>query len=81
VASLRRSVTAVAGLASIYKSDNQLQKARELYLRNTELDPRNPVPQFAVGSVDLAIIADKQGDLLHLQNPGWSKRACNSEFA
>jgi hypothetical protein len=44
-------------------NSNQMQKARESYLRYSELDPQNPVPHFAVGNVDLAIVAQGNGDL------------------
>jgi len=51
--------SAIAGLASIYQNTNQFDKAREFYIKNTELDPMNPVPYYAVGSVDWIIVFNK----------------------
>ncbi|HLQ78650.1 MAG TPA: M56 family metallopeptidase, partial [Terriglobia bacterium] len=53
-----RNASAVAGLGSIYQKRNQLQKAREQYLRNIELEPQKAEPQDALGQVDLAIVGD-----------------------
>jgi len=53
------NASAVAGLASIYQNTNQFQKSREMYLKNAELDPENPTPHYAVGSVDWIIVFDK----------------------
>jgi tetratricopeptide (TPR) repeat protein len=46
-------------LASIYQNTNQFQKSREMYLKNAELDPENPIPHYAIGSVDWIIVFDK----------------------
>lgn len=54
-----KNVSAISGLASIYQNTNQFQKAREFYKRNTELDPTNKVPFYAIGSVDWIIVFDK----------------------
>jgi tetratricopeptide (TPR) repeat protein len=53
------NASAVAGLASIYQNTNQFQKSREMYLKNAELDPENPIPHYAIGSVDWIIVFDK----------------------
>lgn len=53
------NASAVAGLASIYQNTNQFDKAREYYLRNAQLDPTNPVPYYAVGSVDWIVVFNK----------------------
>lgn len=54
-----KNVSAIAGLASIYQNTNQFQKARDFYKRNTELDPTNKVPFYAIGSVNWIIVFDK----------------------
>ncbi len=53
------NVSAIAGLASIYQNTNQFQKAREFYLKNSQLDPTNPIPFYAVGSVNWIVVFDK----------------------
>jgi tetratricopeptide (TPR) repeat protein len=53
------NVTAIGGLASIYQNTNQFQKAREYYLKNAQLEPTNPTPFYAVGSVDWIMVFNK----------------------
>jgi tetratricopeptide (TPR) repeat protein len=53
------NVTAVTGLASIYQNTDQIQKAREYYLKNAQMAPDDPTPHYAVGSVDWIIVFDK----------------------
>ena len=53
------NVTATGGLASIYQNTNQFQKAREFYLKNASLEPTNPLPFYAVGSVDWIMVFNK----------------------
>jgi len=53
------NASAVAGIASIYQNTNQFQKAREFYLKGASLEPGNPTPHYAVGSVDWIIVFDK----------------------
>jgi tetratricopeptide (TPR) repeat protein len=53
------NVTAIGGLASIYQNTNQFQKAREFYLKNAELEPSNPTPFYAVGSVNWIMVFNK----------------------
>jgi len=53
------NVTAVTGLASIYQGTDQVQKAREFYLKNAQMAPDDPTPFYAVGSVDWIIVFDK----------------------
>ena len=53
------NVTAIGGLASIFQNTNQFQKAREFYLKNAELEPSNPTPFYAVGSVDWIMVFNK----------------------
>jgi tetratricopeptide (TPR) repeat protein len=54
-----KNVNAVAGLAFIYQNTLQLSKAHEAYLKETELDASNPIPFYAVASVDWLIVQNK----------------------
>lgn len=54
-----KSTSAVAGLASLYQSRLQFAKAREYYKMQTELEPTNPTPFYAIGSVAWYIVFDK----------------------
>ncbi len=53
------NVSAIAGLAYMYQNTSRVQEAREYYLKNTQLSPTDPVPFYAVGSVDWIIVYNK----------------------
>jgi tetratricopeptide (TPR) repeat protein len=53
------NVNAVAGLASIYQNTQDLQKSHEYYIKYAQLDSTNPVPYYAIGSLDWIIVYDK----------------------
>jgi Tfp pilus assembly protein PilF len=58
------NVNAIAGLASIYQNLGQedtsnLQKSHDYYLKYASLDATNPVPFYAIGSLDWLIVYDK----------------------
>lgn len=53
------NASAIAGLAYLYQNTNQLQKAREYYMRHAQVEPTNKIPFYAVGSVDWIIVFDK----------------------
>jgi tetratricopeptide (TPR) repeat protein len=58
------NVNAVAGLASIYQNLGQedtsnLRKSRDYYLKYTQLEPQNPTPYYAIGSLNWLIVFDK----------------------
>ena len=53
------NVNAIAGLASIHQNTNQFQKAHDYYMKYAQLDSSNPVPFYAIGSVDWIIVYDK----------------------
>ena len=58
------NVNAVAGLASIYQNlgstdTKNLQKAHDYYMKYAQLDSNNPVPFYAIGSLDWLIVYDK----------------------
>jgi len=50
---------AIAGLASLYQNTDQFQKAHYTYLKQTQVDATNPVPFYAIGSVNWIIVFDK----------------------
>ena len=47
-----KNTSAVAGLAGIYQGLKNLEKSREYYLKQTEIDPENAVPYYAIASTD-----------------------------
>jgi tetratricopeptide (TPR) repeat protein len=58
------SVNAIAGLASIYQSLGQtdtrnLRKAHDYYMKYAQLESNNPIPFYAIGSLDWLIVYDK----------------------
>jgi len=58
------NVNAIAGLASIYQNLGQtdtknLTKAHDYYVKYAQLDDKNPVPYYAIGSLDWLIVYDK----------------------
>jgi len=58
------NVNAIAGLASIYQNlgqedTKQLQKSHDYYMKYATLDSSNPVPFYAIGSLDWLIVYDK----------------------
>jgi len=58
------NVNAIAGLASIYQNLGQtdtrnLQKSHDFYVKYATLDSNNPVPFYAIGSLDWLIVYDK----------------------
>jgi tetratricopeptide (TPR) repeat protein len=54
-----KNSSAVAGLAGLYQGLKDLDKSREYYKKQTELDPGNAVPYYAVASTDWLRIRDK----------------------
>jgi tetratricopeptide (TPR) repeat protein len=58
-----KNVTAMAGIASIYQNNAQYDKAREAYIKNAEVDPKNHIPFYAVGSVDWIIVHNTESKL------------------
>ncbi len=58
-----KNTSAVAGLAGMYQSLHKYDKAREYYKKQTEIEPNNPVPYYAIGSTDWILVYDKQNPL------------------
>jgi len=53
------NIPAIAGLAFIYQNLLRLDKAHEYYARQTQLDASNPVPFYAVASVNWLMVSNK----------------------
>jgi tetratricopeptide (TPR) repeat protein len=58
------NVNAIAGLASMYQSlgqtdTSQFQKAHDYYMKYATLESTNPVPYYAIGSVDWIMVNKK----------------------
>jgi tetratricopeptide (TPR) repeat protein len=58
-----KNTSAIAGLAGMYQSLHKYDKAREYYKKQTEIEPDNPVPYYAIGSTDWILVYDKQNPL------------------
>ena len=54
-----KNASAVAGLAGLYQGLKDLNKSRDYYKKQTELEPNNPVPYYAIASTDWIRIRDK----------------------
>ena len=54
-----KNASAVAGLAGLYQGLKDLNKSREYYKKQTELEPENPVPYYAIASTNWLRIRDK----------------------
>jgi len=62
------NVNAIAGLASMYQNlgqtdTKQLQKSHDYYMKYAQLDSNNPIPFYAIGSLDWLIVYDKNNTL------------------
>jgi len=64
-----KNTSAVAGLAGMYQSLHKYDKAREYYKKQTEIEPDNPVPFYAIGSTDWILVYDKQNPLPEEEKP------------
>jgi len=58
-----KNTSAVAGLAGMYQNLRRFDKAKEYYKKQTEVDPDNAVPYYAIGSTDWILVSDKQNPL------------------
>jgi tetratricopeptide (TPR) repeat protein len=54
-----KNASAVAGLAGLYQGLKDLNKSKEFYRKQTELEPNNPVPYYAIASTNWLRIRDK----------------------
>lgn len=54
-----KNVSAVSGLAGLYQGLKNFDKSREYYKLQTEIDPTNAVPYYAIASTNWLVIRDR----------------------
>jgi tetratricopeptide (TPR) repeat protein len=54
-----KNANAIAGLAGLYQGLKDLNKSRDYYRKQTEIEPDNPVPYYAIASTNWLRIRDK----------------------
>jgi len=57
------NANAVAGVAGMYQNLGDYPKAVEYYKKQTQIDPENPIPYYAIGSTDWIMVYNKQNPL------------------
>jgi tetratricopeptide (TPR) repeat protein len=57
------NVSATAGLAFIYQNTLQYKKAHDFYVKQSQLEPTNPIPFYAIGSVNWIMVFNKENPL------------------
>jgi tetratricopeptide (TPR) repeat protein len=58
-----KNTSAIAGLAGLYQGLKNLTKSREYYKMQTEIEPDNPVPYYAIASTNWLRVRDKSNPL------------------
>ena len=58
-----KNTSAIAGLAGMYQNLQQLEKAKEYYRKQTEVEPDNAIPYYAIGSTDWILVQNKANPL------------------
>lgn len=58
-----KNISAVAGLAGMYQNLQNFDKSREYYKKQTEINPDDPVPYYAIGSTNWIVVANKNNPL------------------
>jgi tetratricopeptide (TPR) repeat protein len=53
------NTSAIAGLAGLYQGLKNLEKSREYYVKQTEIDPDNAVPYYAIASTNWLRVRDR----------------------
>jgi tetratricopeptide (TPR) repeat protein len=59
------NTTAIAGLASIYQGQDDLEGARRYYLLQAEISPENPVAHYSVGSINWNVVGNLAPELVY----------------
>jgi tetratricopeptide (TPR) repeat protein len=59
------NTTAIAGLAAIYQGLDDLEGARDYYLRQAEISPEDPVAQYSVGSINWNVVGNMAPELVY----------------
>lgn len=54
-----KNVSAVSGLAGLFQGLKNFDKSKEYYKLQTEIDPNNAVPYYAIASTDWIVIRDR----------------------
>lgn len=54
-----KNTNAIGGLAGLYQGLKELDKSREYYKKQTEIEPDNAVPFYAVASTDWYMLRDR----------------------
>ena len=54
-----KNTNAIGGLAGLYQGLKELDKSREYYKKQTEIEPDNAVPFYAVASTDWYMMRDR----------------------
>jgi tetratricopeptide (TPR) repeat protein len=54
-----KNTSAIAGLAGLYQGLKMFDKSKEYYRKQTEIDPENAVPYYAIASTNWMMIRDK----------------------
>jgi tetratricopeptide (TPR) repeat protein len=54
-----KNTNAIGGLAGLYQGLKELNKSREYYKKQTEIEPDNAVPFYAVASTDWYMLRDR----------------------
>jgi len=58
-----KNASAVAGLAGLYQGLKNFEKSREYYRKQTEIEPNNAIPYYAIASTNWIMIRDKSHPL------------------
>jgi Tfp pilus assembly protein PilF len=58
-----KNISAIAGLAGMYQNLQNFDKSREYYKMQTEVNPDDPVPYYAIGSTNWIVVANKNNPL------------------
>ena len=54
-----KNTNAIAGLAGLYQGLKDLNKSRDFYKKQTEIEPDNAVPYYAIASTSWMMVRDK----------------------
>jgi tetratricopeptide (TPR) repeat protein len=64
-----KNTSAIAGLAGIYQGLKNFDKSREYYKKQTEVEPDNAVPYYAIGSTDWMMMRDRDHPIAEDDKP------------
>jgi tetratricopeptide (TPR) repeat protein len=59
-----KNESAAAGMAGIYYNMGDIRKAREYYIKHSQIAPTNPIPFYEIGTADwLIVFSDKNNEI------------------